>query len=90
MEFNVLDEVVEIVGAGLMLFAAEEDCRMLSGGCRIRDSRGNVHIVDSVSCHEGLSSVFIRGDHANYFQRLFRDVFVDGTLFAVDDTESKP
>lgn len=90
MEFSVLDEVVEIEGAGLMLFAAEEDCRMLHSGCRIRDIRGNVHIVDSISCHEGLSSVFIRGDHANYFRRLFRDVFVDGTLFVMDDTETKP
>ena len=85
MELRLLDEVVEIEGEGLMLFAAADDCRLLYDGCRIRDSRGNVHIVDSVSCHESLLALFIRGGHANYFRRLFRDVLVDATLFMLDD-----
>jgi hypothetical protein len=88
MEFRVLDEVVEIEGNGLMLFAAEEDCRMLFDGCRIRDSKGNIHIVDRISCHDGLSTLFIRGGHANYFRRLFRNIFVDATLFVPADSEA--
>lgn len=87
MEFRVLDEVVEIEGTGLMLFAMQEDCQMLFDGCRIRDSRGNIHIVESIGCQEGLSTLFIRGGHANYFRRLFRDIFVDATLFELADTE---
>ena len=56
MEFYVLDEVVEIEGTGLMLFAAEEDCQTLRGGSRIRDCRGNVHTVDNAACQDGLCS----------------------------------
>jgi hypothetical protein len=87
MEFRVLDEVVEIEGTGLMLFAAEEDCPALRGGGRIRDVRGNVHIVESVGSQEGLATLFIRGGNAGYFGRLFRDVFVDATLFTLLDPE---
>lgn len=89
MEFRILDEVVEIDGKGLMLFAAAEDCQRLYNGCIIRDSRGNRHTVERVSCHEDMSSIFIRGGHADYFRRLFRDVLVDATLFVLDDTETE-
>ena len=88
MEFRVLDEVVEIEGKGLMLFAAEEDCPTLNDGCRIRDSKGNIHLIDKVSCHEGLTTLYIRGVHANYFRRLFRNVLVDATLFVLAGTEA--
>jgi len=87
MEFRVLDEVVEIEGAGLMLFAAEEDCKALYGGCSIRDGRGGVHVVDSVGSQEGLATLFIRGGNADYFRRLFRDVFVDATLFTLEEAK---
>ena len=62
MEFRVLDEVVEIEENGLMLFAAEEDCRMLFDGCRIRDSKGNIHIVDRISCTMGSRPCLSAGD----------------------------
>ncbi len=88
MEFRMLDEVVEIEGAGLMLFAAEEDGRILYNGCKIRDIRGNIHIAESIACHEGLSSIFIRGGYADYFRRLFRDVLVDATLFVLENKEA--
>ena len=87
MEFRVLDEVVEIEGAGLMLFAAEADCAALRGGSRIRDIRGNVHTVERVGSQEGLATLFIRGGDAGYFGRLFRDVFVDATLFTLQNPE---
>lgn len=90
MEFRVLDEVVEIEGAGLMLIAAEEDCAMLHGGCNIRDARGNTHTVHSVSCQDGLSSLYIRSGQASYFRRLFRDVFVDATLFTLAESKGGP
>ncbi len=84
MEFRVLDECVEIEGAGVILFASEEDSLKLGQGCVIRDIRGNAHTVDSVSIHEGLGSLYLRSGNAAYFQRLFRDIFVDATLFTAD------
>ena len=90
MEFRVLDEVVEIEGTGLLLFGVEEDCQMLYNGCRIRDSRGNIHTIERVSVQEGLSSLLIRGGNADYFRRLFRNVFVDATLFVLEDPEEQP
>ena len=88
MEFRVLDDVVEIEGKGLMLFAAADDCGLLNDGCKIRDRRGNVHVVDRVARHDALASLYIRGDHADYFRRLFRDVLIDATLFEVCGPEA--
>ncbi|MBN1776729.1 MAG: hypothetical protein JW811_01280 [Clostridiales bacterium] len=87
MEFRVLDEIVEIEGKGLMLFAAAEDCQAMHGGCRIRDVRGNVHVVDKIDCHESFASLYIAGGNADYFNRLFRDILVDATLFVRCDSE---
>ncbi|HPF86975.1 MAG TPA: hypothetical protein PK537_02840 [Candidatus Limiplasma sp.] len=89
MEFRVLDEVVEIEGLGLTLFVSQEDGDRLHDGCAIRDARGHVHTVDSISSQEGLACLFIRGDQADYFRRLFRDIFVDATLFTLENTEGK-
>lgn len=88
MEFRVLDEVVEIEGIGITLFVAEADDVPLCDGCVIRDVRGNVHAIDSISEQEGLTCLFIRGEQeANYFQRLFRNVCVDATLFTLEASE---
>jgi arginine/lysine/ornithine decarboxylase len=87
MEFRVLDECVEIEGAGVLLFASQEDSEKLTQGCAIRDIRGNLHTVDSISIQEGLGSLFLHSGNAAYFQRLFRDIFVDATLFTAECTE---
>ncbi len=88
MEFRVLDEVVEIEGVGLTLFVTQEGDQPLCDGCVIRDVRGNVHCVERVSCHEGLTCLFLRDEQANYFRRLFRDVRVDATLFSLESMGS--
>lgn len=81
MEFRMLDEVVEIEGKGLMLFAMAEDVTGLYDGCRIRDSRGNAHTVEKVGMQEMLITLYIAGGNVNYFERLFRDIRIDATLF---------
>ena len=83
MEFHVLDEVVEIEGKGLLLFVMTEDCPALYDGCTIRDSRGNEHIVTKIVPNEPLTSLYINDGDVNYFQRLFRDVRIDATLFSL-------
>ena len=84
MEFRTLDEVVEIEGKGLMLFAMAEDLQAVPGdGCRIRDSRGNVHTVEKVGTQEALITLYIVGGSLNYFERLFRDIRIDATLFTL-------
>lgn len=83
MEFRMLDEVVEIEGKGLMLFAAAEDCAALYDGCTIRDSQGSLHVVDQIERDEALVTLYVSGGSANYFERLFRNVRIDATLFAL-------
>lgn len=84
MELRVLDEVVAIEGQGLMLFAMTEDLQTVpTDGCRLRDSRGNVHTAETVGRQETLTTFFIRDGSVNYFERLFRDIRIDVTLFTV-------
>ena len=84
MELRVLDEVVAIEGKGLMLFAMTEDLQAVpANGCRLRDSRGNVHTVETVGTQEPLTTLFIRDGSLNYFERLFRDIRIDATLFTI-------
>ncbi|HPJ02497.1 MAG TPA: hypothetical protein PKU80_06630 [Candidatus Limiplasma sp.] len=84
MEFRLLDEAIEIEGKGLMLFAMAEDLSIgMSDGCRIRDSRGNVHTVKRVGTQEALVTLYIEGGDLNYFERLFRDIRIDATLFTL-------
>ena len=89
MEFRVLDEVVEIEGIGLTLFVAQEGEKPLYDGCLIRDIRGNAYRVDTVSDNEGLTCLLIRGENADYFRRLFRNVLLDATLFTLDEAEAR-
>ena len=83
MEFRVMDEAAEFGSRGVALLVNEGDESRFSNGCRIRDIRGNVHIVERVSQQEDLTCLFIRNGDAAYFGRLFRDIFVDATLFTL-------
>jgi hypothetical protein len=51
--------------------AMQEGLQMLFDGCRY-GTAGHIHIVESNRAAEGLSTLFIRGGHANYFRRLLR------------------
>ena len=83
MEFRVMDEAVVLEDRGLALFINEGDEAAFRDGCRIRDVRGAVHVVDQVTTQDGITCLFIRNGDATYFGRLFRDVLVDATLFTL-------
>ena len=88
MEFRVMDEAAVFEGHGLALLVNEGDCSFFRDGCRIRDIRGTVHVVEHVSNQEELTILYLRGADASYFERLFRDVLVDATLFTLLTVEA--
>jgi hypothetical protein len=83
MEFRVMDEAVVFGDRGLALLVNESSNISFIDGCRIRDIRGRVHIVEFVTEQEGLICLFVRGGDEEYFGRLFRDVLVDASLFTL-------
>ncbi len=87
MEIRVLDEAIALDRSGLALVVASGDTAALSNGCRIRDVRGNVHTVSQVSIQEELLILLLPDGNADYFGRLFRNVLVDGTCFALVQEE---
>lgn len=82
MKLRLLDEVLELGerGIALLWMESEEDVRPYAG-MKLRDARGNVHTVVSVSEQEELTTLYLPQGNAEYFGRLFRDVRVDATLF---------
>ena len=88
MQFRVMDETVNLGGRGLALLVNEGDESALRDGCRIRDVRGNEHVVARVSTQDGLTVLLLENGDEAYFGRLFRDIFVDATLFTLVETDA--
>lgn len=82
MKLRLLDEVLELGerGIALLWMEANEDVRPYAG-MKLRDARGNVHMVASVSDQGELMTLYLPDGSADYFGRLFRDIRVDATLF---------
>lgn len=82
MKLRLLDEVLELGerGIALLWMEAGEDVRPYAG-MKLRDARGNVHAVASVSEHDELTTLYLPEGNGDYFGRLFRDIRVDATLF---------
>ncbi|HNX61838.1 MAG TPA: hypothetical protein PKN45_04275 [Candidatus Limiplasma sp.] len=83
MDFRVMDETVVFEGHGLTLLVNDDCGCVFSDGCRIRDINGAVHLVEHVTRQEDLTCLFIRNGDAAYFDRLFRNIRVDATLFVL-------
>ncbi len=83
MDFRVMDEPAVFEGRGLALLVNEECGCQFANGCRIRDIFGREHEVERVTRQEDLTCLFIRNGDAVYFERLFRNVLVDATLFSL-------
>jgi len=75
---RVLDEVIDLGVAGVALLSMEGEPR---DGMKLRDALGKVHTVVSVSSEGALSTLHIPEGSVSYFERLFRNIFVDATLF---------
>lgn len=82
MQLRLLDEVMDLGerGAALVWLQAEGEATPYEG-MKLRDARGNVHEVTAVTCEEHVYTLFISGDSASYFERLFRNIFVDARVF---------
>lgn len=82
MKLRLLDEVLELGerGIALLWMEAGDDVRPYAS-MKLRDARGNVHAVASVSEHDELTTLYLPEGNADYFGRLFRDIRVDATLF---------
>lgn len=81
MEIRLLDEVVDMEGLGILLFCPEPPVE-LEAGAQLRDALGRTHTILGVSSQEGITVLTLPAEDRNYFERLFRNVRVDATLFA--------
>ena len=82
MKLRLLDEVLELGERGIALLWMEAEGETVPyAGMKLRDARGNVHAVASVSEHDELTTLYLPEGNADYFGRLFRDIRVDATLF---------
>lgn len=80
---RVLEEAVALGERGVALLCAEETS--VRAGQTLLDARGRRHRVGAVTRQDGLTMLHLPQGEAAYFQRLFRDVRVDGTLFSLED-----
>lgn len=82
MQLRLLDEVMDLGSRGVALLWMEaEGERRPYAGMKLRDARGNVHEVASVSQYEQVTTLYLPQGDAAYFGRLFRDIRIDATLF---------
>ena len=75
---RLLDEVIDLGALGAVLFCAEGQPQ---GGMKLRDARDNVHTVSDVSGEQGVYTLLIPEGDADYFGRLFRNIFLDACVF---------
>ena len=76
----MMDEAMEIKGTGVLLLL-EEGSKVPRPGCRLKDVKGQEHIISRVTPQDGMVMLLVEGGDIAYFDRLFRDVRVDATLF---------
>ena len=82
MQLRLLDEVMDLGERGAALLWLETEGEAIPhAGMKLRDARGNVHTVESVSREENVYTLLIARGDAAYFGRLFRNVFLDACLF---------
>ena len=79
---RLLDEVMDLgdLGAALLWMEAEGET-VPYAGMKLRDANGNIHEVAAGSREEQICTLVIPDGRAAYFERLFRNVFVDACAF---------
>lgn len=91
MRIRLLDEVMDLDGRGVMLLCMDDDAAAsLRQGVRLVDARGHAHALAAVTMQDGVFMLHIPDGDASYFERLFRDVRVDATLFTLEEEEPCP
>ena len=79
---RLLDEVMDLGarGTALLWMEAEGETEPYAG-MKLRDARGNVHTVASVTSEQGVFTLLIPDGSAAYFGRLFRDIRIQADVF---------
>ena len=82
MQLRLLDEVMDLGGHGAALLWLEAEGEAVPyDGMKLRDARGAIHEVAAVTFEQHVYTLFIPGGDAAYFERLFRNIFVDARVF---------
>lgn len=79
---RLVDEVMDLGERGVALLWMEAAGESVPySGMKLRDTRGNVHTVSDVSGEQGVYTLLIPEGDADYFGRLFRNIFLDACVF---------
>lgn len=87
---RLLDEVMDLGERGVMLLCMDGEAASLRSGARLIDARGRAHTVAAVTAQDGVFMLHIPEGNVSYFERLFRDVRVDATLFTPEEEAPCP
>lgn len=90
MRIRLLDEVMDLGERGVMLLCMDDGAASLRPGMRLTDARGGVHALTAVTVQDGVFMLHLSDGDAAYFERLFRDVRVDATLFLAQEDAPCP
>lgn len=90
MQLRLLDEVLDLGGRGVMLLSMDEAAASLQPASTLLDARGAAHTLHAVSEQDGVFMLHIPAGEMTYFERLFRDVRIDATLFTVKEAPACP
>ena len=82
MQLRLLDEVMDLGerGAALLWMEAEGEA-VPHDGMKLRDAKGNIHHVSLVTREENVYTLLLPEGNAAYFERLFRNIFIEACLF---------
>ena len=79
---RLLDEVMDLGERGAALLWMEAAGETVPyPGMKLRDARGNVHMVAAVTSEQGVFTLLIPEGDAAYFSRLFRDIRIQADVF---------
>lgn len=79
---RLVDDVMDLGERGIALLWMEAEGETVPyAGMKIRDAKGKVHTVADVACDEGVYTLLIPDGKADYFGRLFRNIFLDACVF---------
>ncbi len=84
MMIRVLSDLVDLGDKGCMLMTWKEDGDLdHTEGMILRDVKGTLHEVESISEQEGVYLLYLPKGDADYLGRLFRDIRIDGPSFEI-------
>lgn len=91
MKLRVLDELIAPEGRGVVLLSMDEDnAPLLVAGLELTDALGKAHSLQAVSMEDGVYMLHLPQGEAAYFERLFRNIRVDATLFTFEPGKACP